>query len=275
MRAFTSSDLGLIHHFDARNLDYLIEDRLDADVQRQARNAALLTQRVGSMELAAANDRPLGAAAREASEQLRSWKVHWRHEWIGDQGNTPRCTGFSGTKLWTAGPVTHPDRARGVNLDLLANDLYYDAQAVDRREGRIYSEGATMLALAKAMQARGWISAYYWGYSLAAFVEAVRRGPVLLGIDWLEGMDEPDPKHGVIRAIGGNRGGHAILADYADFANGMVGLDNTWGRGWGRGGKAYLPFEDLERLLAQQGEILVVDEVASARTVTPAEVGVA
>lgn len=265
MRSFTRSDLGLQRFFDSRNLDYQVEDRVEAtdEFRRMARNAVVMATRTTLSSLDAASG-ALGATAAETLSSGRHFKRHWRHPWAGHQGFTPRCTGFSGTKLRLAGPVTHPDATRGENLDATADGLYRGAQEIDRREGRVYDEGATMLALAKAMRALGWISTFYWGYSVESFILAMQNGPVLLGIDWLEGMDQPDPKFGVIRAIGQNFGGHAILANYIDVRDGMVGLDNTWGRGWGKDGAALLPLEDLDKLLRMGGELLMVDEVRSA-----------
>lgn len=271
----TAPDLGLQTTFDVRNLDYLIADKL-ADATREAERAAMSVTRGA---FARVNE-----TAFERALQALTWKRHWRHPWDGNQGQTPRCTGFSGIKAWLAGPVTHTEediRARalswgiagaktlplGTVLDAMADVLYRRAQSIDRREGRYYSEGATMLAEAKAMQELGLIEAYWWGYTIAEYVAAMREGPVLLGIDWYEGMDNPDRKHGVIRRVGAIRGGHAIVSPYVDFDDGFGGVDQTWGRGsWGVNGQAKMPLEDLEQLIAAGGELLFIREKAIETT---------
>ena len=54
-----------------------------------------------------------------------------------------------------------------------------------------------------------------------AFILA--NGPVMLGIDWFEGMYHPDP-YGSIRPTGQVVGGHGILAFGADHLAAKQGL---------------------------------------------------
>lgn len=239
--------LGREAHFDARNIDYMIADHFDQS-SLIARDVTTLITR-GSVNTSDAQD-----AAQQEME-----KYHWRHAWVGDQGTEPTCTGFAATKLWVNGPITHKATPH-TDYDRLATELYQLARQIDQSEGRNYSGGATMLALAKALQRSGAISNYLWGYSVADLVAALMYGPVLLGIWWRTGMDDPDPKWGTIRYAGARRGGHCICATGIDLDDGMVRLDNTWGRGWGQTGHCYIPLRDLERAIAEDGEVLFVTE---------------
>ena len=74
-------------------------------------------------------------------------------------------------------------------------------------------------------------------------------------------MANPDPE-GRIKPHGDVLGGHAILAYKVQVptkrrAGGRVWLWNSWGRNWGIDGSCWLSWDDLERLLHEQGEACV------------------
>lgn len=240
--------LGRVEFFDPRNMGYTIAGTQPTDIVRvQAAVGAVIATRSTDP----ARDRRMAGLATENYEYPSPFRDL-------DQMDMPACTGFSAVKAMSAGPkprkFSGPNGATGE-----ATRLYAKIVTFDQSEGRYFDGGATMLALAKALKAEGWISAYRWGYTLADYIMAMRTGGCLLGIPWLTGMDDPDPKWGVIKAVGTVRGGHAIFSDGADFDDGIARLDNTWGV-WGKNGHAYLPFRDLERLLGDGGEILVLEK---------------
>lgn len=240
----TQSRLGRQRHFDRRNADYLIANT------SEDRQAAVLAARA--------------AAPAPAEPQRRTSQYFYDSEWHGDQGETSFCTAYAGLHLVSDGPVRHHGRTKGEPI-MPPTEFFAQIQAIDRREGRTYVEGATALALAKALKAQGVITEYRWGYTMADFIAAIRKGPVLLGLDWLEGMFYPDPKHGVIRAFGPVYGGHEIEANGCDFDDGMVRLKNSWGTSWGQNGHCYIPMEDLEWLIAAGGDMLIVKEVSTTK----------
>lgn len=235
--------------FDARNLDFLISDHADVDPTEavRAQRTAMAASRGGS-----------AAVAAQSSRRPMVGKYHHDSAWHGDQGFTSQCTAYSALHAMADGPVTH----KGRNPLEEPYTLYNFIQSIDREMGLDFGPegGATMLALAKALQRRGYISAYLWGYTVADLVAALQLGPVLIGVDWYEGMDRPDPKHGVIQAVGAVRGGHAIVANGIDLDDGMLRLKNSWSRQWGQGGHCYLPLEDVEWLIADGGEVLTFTE---------------
>jgi hypothetical protein len=246
--------LGRTPHFDPRNLKYLIADVVSVtDDERKASIVAARARTVPADAQRAAGVAPGAVTSR----------YFYDAAWWGDQGDSPACTAFALTHAMADGPVTH----RGQNPIETPETVYAGIQAVDRAEGRYYSEGATSLAMAQYAASRGWIGEYRWGYSLADFLAGIKTGPVLLGINWYEGMDLPDRKHAMIRAIGRIRGGHEIVANGVDLDDGVVRLKQSWGREWGKRGHAYLPFEDLERLIAEDGDVLAFRELPTQKAV--------
>jgi hypothetical protein len=251
----TAGGLGRREHFDVRNLAYQITDVVP--IAPADATAALAASRVQRL-LETPGPIPAVPMAQNAERQS---VYFWDSAWWGDQLRTSRCTCFALLHAMADGPVTH----RGANPLADPDELYGAIQARDRAAGRFYDDGATSLAMAQEAQARGWIGEYRWGYSLAAFVAAIRVGPVLLGIDWYSGMDDPDEKEAIIHATGRIRGGHEIVCNGADIASGMARLKNSWGRSYGRRGHAYLPFADLERLIADGGDVLLFRELPVQR----------
>lgn len=235
-----SKGLGRHEHFDPRNLDYLISEVLTPDLADIKK--AVLSVRSKSMMLNL--DPPLHRYFYDSS-------------WHGDQGMSPSCTAFALSHAMVDGPVTHP----GENPIADPLTIYREIQVVDREEGRFYSEGATSLAMAKAAMRRKWIGEYRWGYSLAEFIAAIKISPVLLGVNWYSGCDSPGGKDAIIRVKGFIRGGHEIECNGADFSHGLARLKQSWGRSWGNHGHAMLPFEDLERLINEDGDVLLFREL--------------
>lgn len=251
--------LGRREHFDPRNLSYAIADVVPIDpVDATTALAASRMQRTNAVALGATA--PIPDTVVVTTGERRS-VYFWDSAWWGDQGDTPHCTAYALSHAMADGPVTH----RGLNPVAEPHGLYTAIQARDRAAGRYYDEGATSLAMAQEAVARGWVGEYRWGYTLAEFVAAIRVGPVLLGIDWYTGMDDPDEKEAIVHATGSIRGGHEIVCNGADFATGMARLKNSWGRSYGRRGHAYLPFADLEKLIADGGDVLLFRELPVER----------
>lgn len=169
--------------------------------------------------------------------------------WL-DQGPEPECVGFSWAgELGAVPTIIGVDDARG-------RALYRAAQAIDREEGRFWDAGASVLAGAKAVQRAGFMPEYRWAFGVDQFATGVSRiGPGVIGIDWFDGMMEPDAS-GYVRPTGAVVGGHAILVRGYSVTRRRFLLHNSWGRSWGgRGGSppgcAWLSHDDLAMLLAR------------------------
>lgn len=259
------SRLGRIPSFDQRNLKFLIADYVvgnepptgksevetfDIHDPSLIKKLAILTSRGWSVE------QLQGESVVSISAQV---KYFWDSAWWGDQGDTSECTAYAAMHAMADGSVTHK-----TNPLVEPGQFYNEIVSIDRQENRYYTEGATSLAMAKALARRNFIGEYLWGYSLSDFIKAIRVGPVLIGIDWYTGMDNPDSTNAIIRATGRIRGGHEIVANGCSFSDGLVRLKQSWGRSFGRRGHVYLPFEDLEKLIADGGDVCMFRELKLA-----------
>ena len=141
--------------------------------------------------------------------------------------------------------------------------IYWEAQKIDPWDGGAYPgaapfyEGTAVLAGAKVCQALGHFAEYRWAFGLRDLILAVGyTGPVVLGINWYEGMFNPDVD-GFIRPTGLIAGGHALLVHGVSVSGSYVKIHNSWGPSWGQNGGAKITFTDLERLLNEDGEACI------------------
>lgn len=175
----------------------------------------------------------------------------WRCTPTLDQGREGACVGFAWAHEAAARPVVIP----GVD-EAGAFALYRLAQTLDQWPGEAY-QGTSVLAGAKAATQLSQLFEYRWAFGLADTLEAISyRGPAVLGVNWYEGMFRPYDD-GFLRPSGAAVGGHAILAKGVSVKRQAVLLHNSWGAGWGSNGEAWLSFEDLGRLLAEDGEACI------------------
>jgi hypothetical protein len=167
-----------------------------------------------------------------------------------DQDDVGACVGFS----WAAELAARPIPVRGMtNASGLL--FYRAAQALDGYDDN--EEGTSVLAGAKAVHNAGHIPEYRWGFGLNDTLVAISHGgPGVFGLNWYEGMNEPDKYH-EIHPTGRLLGGHAILGKGVSITRNRVRLHNSWGREWGDYGDCYISFDDLDRLLGEDGEFCI------------------
>ncbi|MFG2722721.1 hypothetical protein ACGFW5_31145 [Streptomyces sp. NPDC048416] len=202
-----------------------------------------------------------------------------------DQGDLGSCTGnaaegLAGTDpLYGAIPATVAARPTG---DAGADEkqavaLYTAATRLDSIRGQYppTDTGSTGLAVAKAAQAAGLISGYQHALSLDATLKALTTMPLIVGVNWYEGFDNPDAS-GLVSISGSVRGGHEFLLYGIDAAAGTVLARNSWGTGFGVDGCFSFSFDDLGRLLDEDGDATVFVPLTSPAPVpappTPAGV---
>lgn len=186
----------------------------------------------------------------------------WINGPILDQGQEGACVGFG----WTAKTLADPFDAdlsalkSGVPSDptSFAHYVYNEAKKVDDTPGENY-EGTSVLAGAKTIQSLGIVKSYSWAFSVDEVINGIlSTGPVVLGINWYEGMYEAPG--GLLKVKGKLAGGHCILAIGYRVGSTIAGgkdtilLQNSWGPSWGNGGIAEITVTDLAKLLAKQGE---------------------
>jgi hypothetical protein len=185
-----------------------------------------------------------------------------------DQGQEGACVGFAWVQEALTAPVKVvlslvrallPLGLAGKPGNYIAQWVYKQAQKIDEFPGEAYS-GTSVNAGAKIMRKLGLVKEWRWCFSVDEIVQALMRGPVVLGIPWHEGMYEAP--NGILSVTGPKVGGHAIVARaYSQAGNvfpdeAAIGLFNSWGN-WGDKGCAWIRVSELKTLLADQGEACV------------------
>jgi hypothetical protein len=196
-----------------------------------------------------------------------------------DQGNLGSCTGnaaegcVGSEPFYATIPGTVLGRPTGnaqVDEDQAAA-LYSAATTLDSYRGSYppTDTGSDGLSVAKAAKAAGLISGYQHCTSLNAALAALAERPVITGVSWYEGMDDPDAD-GLVHVTGAVRGGHEFVLDELDVEGQRVGFTNSWGEGWGVQGRAYISWADFKRLLSEDGDVTVFVPITEpAPTPTP------
>lgn len=195
-----------------------------------------------------------------AAPKLRSYT--WRCLDNLNQMSEGACVGFA----WTHELAARPSEVKFLHAaDAL--QVYHLAQTLDPWQGESYS-GTSVLAGVKAVQQLhpGKISSYRWAFGLNDVLATLSYlGPVVLGISWHSSMFRPDAS-GLVTLNGDVAGGHAILANGINLRTRQVRLHNSWGSNWGKNGECFISFEDLDKLLKDQGEACVaVGRMAETR----------
>lgn len=183
----------------------------------------------------------------------------WRCDEHFDQGSEGACVGFSCTHEL----VARPKVIRHLSPAFARERIYWEAQKIDPWEGGSYPgaspvyEGTSVLCGIKMLKKLGYIESYRWAFSLDDVVMAVGYcGPVVLGVAWYDGMFEPH-SCGYLHVEGDVAGGHAILCKGVDVKARTFTLHNSWGSAWGNGGDALIHWDEMDRLLHEEGEAVV------------------
>lgn len=189
-----------------------------------------------------------------------SYKYWWPTGWWGDQKNYPHCVAFSWAHWLAAGPITQKKSRLGGNSPFDTTYLYNEAQKVDEWPGEDY-DGTSVRAGAKILQKYGYIKNYNWAWDIETTVNTLLTlGPVVVGTWWTYDMFFPN-ENGIIKSTGQKLGGHAYLLDGVNVKNKLLRLKNSWGRQWGKNGFAYISFDDMDKLIKDQGEVCLATEI--------------
>lgn len=178
-----------------------------------------------------------------------------------NQGREGACVGFGWAAELACDPVRIPATQDFASL------LYQSARDEDAKTGYRYPDGASVLGGAQACKNRGYISGYRWAFGIDDVIDTlVAKGPVVLGINWYDGMYET-AQDGLVIVNGPCVGGHCILAtgywpNHPVFHTDVIQWTNSWGANYGENGKGYIRVSDLDMLLQQQGEACIATDVA-------------
>jgi hypothetical protein len=112
---------------------------------------------------------------------------------------------------------------------------------------------------AKCTVHHGYSKGFVHAFSPAEAFGLLNHTPVGFGGWWYSSMDSPSSE-GIIRVTPGayRRGGHEFTWRGQDPARGLIRCRNHWGTGYGIGGEMWLPYEDAERLLGEDGDIVAL-----------------
>jgi hypothetical protein len=178
---------------------------------------------------------------------LKPRSYSWRCTTWLDQGQEGSCVGHGVAHELAARPVEE----RVTHEQAVA--IYHAAQKIDEWPGEAY-EGTSVTAGVKVAQKQGHFKSYTWAYNLNDLALGVGySGPAVLGIDWYQGMMDVDDD-GYIRDSGSVVGGHCILCMAVDVKQSRFTLHNSWGKSWGRNGRAYVSFDVMANLIGKGGE---------------------
>lgn len=183
-----------------------------------------------------------------------------------NQGALGACTGFAIEACCGARPfydAIPSTVAAKPSMDVMvaqtqAIALYSTATSLDTFYGEYppTDTGSTGLAAAKAAQRAGLISGYLHTFTLDDCLKALTLTPVIIGVNWYSGFDRP-AADGLVRVSGSVRGGHEFLLYGIDATKKVVKARNSWGTSWGNKGNFYFSFDNLGRLLSEQGDCTV------------------
>lgn len=199
----------------------------------------------------------------------------WFLDTFLDQGKEGACVGFGFSHEALATPV----RVGGISPQFARERVYWEAQKADEWPGGSYPgaspvyEGTSVLSGAKAMQAVGLYTGYYWALNIEQLALGVGySGPAVLGFNWYEGMMRPNAGN-FITPTGKQIGGHCICAigvkihwkswvnklvsstwENVDIERSYLTLHNSWGPDWGEHGRCRISLKDADRLLNERGD---------------------
>ena len=202
------------------------------------------------------DDRDWPAMPLTSVEPDRDWRYWWDLGWWGDQGATPKCVGYAWTHVLADGPKTglHERWPDARDAAEVAEAIYCVGQRHDPWPGDCTDpqyDGTTVRAALKGLKEAGLIREYRWAGDVDEVVRLLLvHGPVVVGSRWPDGFMEPDG-NGRIRYTDDGAYGHAYVVNGVNTGRGVVRVKNSWGRGWGDAGRAWLSIDDLDRLLAE------------------------
>lgn len=182
-----------------------------------------------------------------------------------NQGDRPYCVGYAGKQYLSGEPVPRDSKAPPAPTTIYRYCNRHDGEPQPH-------EGSTVHALATYFGLRRLVDANiaFDTDLMQAAIWVGARSDAVCGINWYRSFDQPDAE-GIVR-IGNSelRGGHAIHVCGVWRSRAMFILQQSWGdwptlqqspRRLGPG-LFMIPFDDMARLLREDGEFMAALETA-------------
>lgn len=172
-----------------------------------------------------------------------------------DQGNLGSCTGNALAHARNTVPLRH---ARPLLTETDAVKIYSLGTQLDGVSGQYPPEdtGSTGLGVCKAGVKLGYITSYHHAFGLDEALHALMLQPVIVGTNWYESMFDPNSS-GFVKVNGDVVGGHEYCIVGLNVEQRYVKCVNSWGNEWGLDGRFRLTFDQLDRLLQEDGDVTV------------------
>lgn len=188
---------------------------------------------------------------------------HKRHSPIFNQGQLGSCTGNAAAGAKDTEPLYHSGSTHLIG-EAGAVDIYSLGTRLDGLSDGYYpptDTGSSGLAVSKAMKQEGMIGSYSHAFDMDAALAALQAGPVITGVAWYEGFDNPDA-NGLVQIAGQVRGGHEIcVVGYEPQSNpddALIKIANSWGTSWGVDGYFFWTVSTWKQLLADSGDVTIL-----------------
>jgi Papain family cysteine protease len=189
---------------------------------------------------------------------------HKRHGSIFNQGQLGSCTGNAACGAKNTEPLYHSGSTHLI-AEAGAVDIYSLATRLDGLSDGYYpptDTGSSGLAVSKAMKQEGMIGSYQHAFDMDAALSALQAGPVITGVDWYEGFDNPDA-NGLVEISGQIRGGHEICPigyepQGSNPDDALIKIANSWGTTWGVSGYFFWTVGTWKQLLANGGDVTIL-----------------
>jgi hypothetical protein len=211
--------------------------------------------------------------------QLKT-KVHrLDRRWLGDQGSEGACVEYGITHVLSATPLVQLRKiveevrrrhliywhAQGLPANWLPSGWRGDPWAGGSYPGATPSyEGTSEEAGLMVAVHLGFIKKFEWAFGIDQALAGLMESPGNLALNWTEEMADPRPD-GLIRGGGRVIGGHDVACTGMRLGvrlpddgprgpkRNVIIIPQSWGLGHGNRGFVYLPFEDFEVRLKDQG----------------------
>lgn len=209
-------------------------------------------------------------------------RVWPRHTGVWDQGSLGACTAYAALTVLSCEPFYARAAARAkakywaaVSGSRLVNGVWQFVAPVDPVAQYQYETvidnsevpgsypptdtGSTGLWSMRTLQAYALIDNYYHAFDLTTALDLVAtQGPVSIGIAWYDSMFQPDSCGEVtISPDAQVAGGHQLPIVGVHPAAQRVELPNSWGDQWGVGGRCFMSYDTLGRLLGEDGDVTI------------------